>query len=212
VLAVTVSDTSIDQITLMPVKDLQEFFGSLAKKISATDAKISAPITKEIINRIQFLVDVGLGYLNLDRKVMTLSGGEEQRIRLATQIGTRLSGVLYILDEPSIGLHARDQQQLINTLLQLRDLGNTVIVVEHDSQTMMASDWIIDIGPGAGKHGGKVVFEGTPKALLKSHTLTGDYCLGGRKFMSRLIPNSQLPLTRGSSPPVLPNQILNLKI
>ncbi|MSU54386.1 MAG: excinuclease ABC subunit A [Candidatus Staskawiczbacteria bacterium] len=181
VLAVTVSDKSIDNIVLMPVDELQEFFENLSKKISANDIKISQPIIKEIINRTQFLVDVGLGYLNLDRKVMTLSGGEEQRIRLATQIGTRLSGVLYILDEPSIGLHARDQKRLIDTLLQLRDLGNTVIVVEHDSQTMMASDWIIDIGPGAGKHGGKVVFEGTPNQILTSSSLTGKYLSGRLK-------------------------------
>ncbi|MGD0577170.1 MAG: excinuclease ABC subunit UvrA, partial [Candidatus Staskawiczbacteria bacterium] len=114
------------------------------------------------------------------RKAGTLAGGEEQRIRLATQIGSKLSGVLYILDEPSIGLHARDQHKLIDTLVKLKDLGNTVVVVEHDPQTMQASDWIVDIGPGAGKHGGKVVFEGTYKEILKSHTLTGDY-LSGRK-------------------------------
>ncbi|OGZ65558.1 MAG: excinuclease ABC subunit A [Candidatus Staskawiczbacteria bacterium RIFCSPHIGHO2_02_FULL_43_16] len=185
VLAVTVGDKSIDNIVEMPVEKLQDFFVGLQKNLAAGETKISAPITKEIIDRTQFLIDVGLNYLNLDRKAGTLSGGEEQRIRLATQIGSKLSGVLYILDEPSIGLHARDQQRLIDTLLQLRDLGNTVIVVEHDSQTMMASDWIFDIGPGAGKHGGKVMFAGTPKALLKSNTLTGKYLSGRLKVDSQ---------------------------
>ncbi len=190
VLAVTILEKPIDQITKMPVDALQDFFAGLVKKLSISETKISQPITKEIINRIQFLVDVGLGYLNLDRKVMTLSGGEEQRIRLATQIGTRLSGVLYILDEPSIGLHARDQHRLIETLYKLRDLGNTVIVVEHDPETMMASDWIVDIGPGAGKHGGRVIFEGTPAQILKSKCLTGEY-LSGRKKVSTVIVRQQ---------------------
>ncbi len=183
ILAVTVGDKSIYQIVQMPIDKLQGFFAGLQKSLKTNDAKISQPITKEIIDRIQFLIDVGLNYLNLDRKAGTLSGGEEQRIRLATQIGSRLSGVLYILDEPSIGLHARDQHRLIDTLLQLRDLGNTVIVVEHDQQTMLACDWIIDIGHGAGKHGGKVVFEGTPDQILKSKCLTGEY-LSGRKKVS----------------------------
>jgi excinuclease ABC subunit A len=121
-----------------------------------------------------------LDYLTLNRKAQTLAGGEEQRIRLATQIGSKLTGVLYILDEPSVGLHARDQGRLIKTLKKLRDLGNTVLVVEHDPQTIRAADWLIDIGPGAGKKGGKIIFQGTPKELLKAHTLTGDY-LSGRK-------------------------------
>jgi len=180
ILAVTVGDISIDKISEMPVEMSKEFFEKLQKKLSENDLKISKQIIKEILDRIQFLNDVGLGYLTLARKSNTLSGGEEQRIRLATQIGSKLSGVLYILDEPSIGLHAKDQQKLIDTLLKLRDLGNTVIVVEHDSQTMQAADWIIDIGPGAGKHGGKVIFEGTYKQILKADTLTGEY-LSGRK-------------------------------
>ncbi len=180
VLAVTVGDASIDAVVSMPIDKASVFFAELGKKLGVGDQKISQPITKEISERIQFLVDVGLNYLTLDRKAGTLSGGEEQRIRLATQIGSKLSGVLYILDEPSIGLHARDQQRLIDTLLRLRDLGNTVIVVEHDSQTMLAADWIVEIGPGAGKHGGKIVFEGTVKELLKAKTLTGEY-LSGRK-------------------------------
>ncbi len=185
VLAVTVGDpgASIDTIVEMPVENARVFFDGLAKKLSEGDKKISQPIVKEIIERLQFLLDVGLNYLTIDRKAGTLSGGEEQRIRLATQIGSKLSGVLYILDEPSIGLHARDQQRLIDTLLRLRELGNTVVVVEHDSQTMLAADWVVEIGPGAGKHGGKVVFEGTPKQLLKSKTLTGEY-LSGRKKVS----------------------------
>ncbi len=185
VLAVTVEEKSIDAIVGLPVDKVKEFFLSAVKKFNASELKISEPITKEIVERIQFLIDVGLDYLTLDRRAGTLSGGEEQRIRLATQIGSKLSGVLYILDEPSIGLHARDQQRLIDTLLRLRDLGNTVIVVEHDPQTMMASDWIVDIGPGAGKHGGKVMFEGTPQQMLKSHTLTGDYLSGRKKIESK---------------------------
>jgi excinuclease ABC subunit A len=180
VLAVTVSGKSIYEVVQMPIELLKDFFTTLPNSLTAGEIKICQPIIKEIIDRTQFLMDVGLNYLNLDRKAGTLSGGEEQRIRLATQIGSKLSGVLYILDEPSIGLHARDQHRLIETLLQLRDLGNTVIVVEHDMQTMLASDWIIDIGPGAGKHGGKVTFAGTPKQILKSKCLTGEY-LSGRK-------------------------------
>ncbi len=183
VLAVTVGGASIDTIVEMPVEKTRDFFAALIKKLSVNEAKISQPITKEISERIQFLLDVGLNYLTLDRKAGTLSGGEEQRIRLATQIGSKLSGVLYILDEPSIGLHARDQHRLIETLFQLRDLGNTVVVVEHDSQTMLAADWVVEIGPGAGKHGGRVIFEGTPAQLLKSKTLTGDY-LSGRKTVA----------------------------
>ena len=181
VLAVTVKDKSIAQISEMPILQTKEFFETLSSKLNINELKISKPIIKEIIDRSQFLVDVGLGYLTLGRKAGTLAGGEEQRIRLATQIGSNLSGVLYILDEPSVGLHPRDQHRLIETLKKLRDLGNTVIVVEHDYQTIRkGADWVIDIGPGAGKHGGKVVFEGTPEKLLKSHTLTGDY-LSGRK-------------------------------
>jgi len=172
VLAITVNDISIDKIVEMSLEKLKDFFNALP------ESKVSKPITKEISERLQFLNDVGLGYLTLGRKAGTLAGGEEQRIRLATQIGSKLSGVLYILDEPSVGLHARDQHRLIETLVRLKELGNSVIVVEHDPQTMMASDWIIDIGPGAGKHGGKVVFQGTPKQLLKSNCLTGKYLSG----------------------------------
>ncbi|MCX6722357.1 MAG: excinuclease ABC subunit UvrA [Candidatus Staskawiczbacteria bacterium] len=184
VLAVTVADLSIDKVVNLSIDKVKEVFQKLPTKLNAGELKISQPILKEIIERTQFLNDVGLAYLTLARKAGTLAGGEEQRIRLATQIGSKLSGVLYILDEPSIGLHARDQHKLIDTLVKLKELGNTVVVVEHDPQTMAASDWIVDIGPGAGKHGGKVVFEGTYKEILKAHTLTGDY-LSGRKTVGR---------------------------
>lgn len=180
VLAVTVADLSIDKVVEMSIDKVKEIFSKLPTKLNAGEMKVSSPILKEVVDRTQFLNDVGLAYLTLARKAGTLAGGEEQRIRLATQIGSKLSGVLYILDEPSIGLHARDQHKLIDTLVKLKELGNTVVVVEHDPQTMQASDWIVDIGPGAGKHGGKVVFEGTYKEILKAHTLTGDY-LSGRK-------------------------------
>ena len=179
VLAVTVFDKSISDVAEMPINQLKEFF-SKRRQVKKSEEEIIQPIVKEIINRIQFLIDVGLDYLTLDRRAMTLAGGEEQRIRLATQIGSKLTGVLYILDEPSIGLHPRDQHRLIGTLKKLRDFGNTVVLVEHDPQTIRAADWIVEIGPGAGKHGGKVIFEGTPKQILKSRTLTGDY-LSGRK-------------------------------
>jgi len=200
VLAVTVAGKSIDQVVEMPVSRVKELFEKIIElgirkqelgrekrkspnslfMLPNSEFKIASPIIKEIINRLQFLIDVGLNYLTIDRRAATLAGGEEQRIRLATQIGSKLTGVLYILDEPSVGLHARDQGRLITTLKKLRDLGNTILVVEHDPQTIKEADWTIDIGPGAGKHGGRIIFEGTPKALLQSHTLTGDY-LSGRK-------------------------------
>ncbi|MFA6190338.1 MAG: excinuclease ABC subunit UvrA [Candidatus Staskawiczbacteria bacterium] len=188
VLAVTVNDLSIDKIVDLPIDKVRDFFSRLSgtpqsagQKLNAGETKICQPILKEIIDRTQFLNDVGLSYLTLSRKAGTLAGGEEQRIRLATQIGSKLSGVLYILDEPSIGLHARDQHKLIETLEKLKELGNTVVVVEHDPQTMQAADWVVDIGPGAGKHGGKVVFEGTYKEILKSDCLTGKYLSGKLK-------------------------------
>ncbi|MEK7510427.1 MAG: excinuclease ABC subunit UvrA [Patescibacteria group bacterium] len=188
VLAVTVGKKSIDAVVQESVERIKEFFEELAEiqpnrqeGLSEAEHKIAHPILKEIINRLKFLVEVGLEYLTLARKAETLSGGEEQRIRLATQIGSKLTGVLYILDEPSVGLHARDQHRLIATLKQLRDLGNSVIVVEHDPQTIREADWVIDIGPGAGKHGGRVIFTGSPKQLLKSNTLTGEYLVGKRR-------------------------------
>jgi excinuclease ABC subunit A len=178
-LAVTIEGKSIDQIVETQIDKIKEFFEKLLA--DSKEKQISQQIIREIINRLNFLIDVGLDYLTLGRKAETLAGGEEQRIRLATQIGSQLTGVLYILDEPSVGLHARDQNRLIKTLKQLRDLGNSVVVTEHDPQTIREADWVLDIGPGAGKYGGRVVFEGTPKELLKSHTLTGDYLAGRKK-------------------------------
>jgi len=200
VLSVTVAGKSIDQVVSMPINEAEEFFEKSQKShdrgkngISEGKMKIAGPIIKEIINRLQFLADVGLDYLTLDRKASTLAGGEEQRIRLATQIGSKLTGVLYILDEPSVGLHARDQSRLIETLKKLRDLGNSIAVVEHDPQTIRAADWVIDVGPGAGKHGGHITFQGTPKELLKSHTLTGEYLSGRKKVeIKSQITNSKL--------------------
>ncbi len=184
VLAVKVAGKSIDQMVEIPIDETRVFFKKLLLSkshiLKTNELKIGQPIIKEIVNRLQFLIDVGLNYLTLNRKAATLSGGEGERIRLATQIGSKLTGVIYILDEPSIGLHARDQKRLIETLKKLKELGNTVLVVEHDPQTVLAADWVIDIGPGAGKKGGKVMFQGTPRKLLKANTLTGEY-LSGRK-------------------------------
>ncbi len=182
-LSVKVSTKLIDQIVEMSIDKAKEFFEKLP--MANNVGKIAQPIVKEIINRLQFLIDVGLDYLTLDRKAGTLAGGEEQRIRLATQIGSKLTGVLYILDEPSVGLHVRDQGRLIETLEELKDLGNTVIICEHDPQTIRAADWVIDVGPKAGKKGGRVIFEGTPRELLKSKTLTGDYMAGKKKVEIR---------------------------
>jgi len=200
-LSVKIAGKSIADICEIEISKLKEFFENLKFENEAKE-KIARPIVKEILNRIQFLIDVGLDYLTLERRADTLAGGEEQRIRLATQIGSKLTGVLYILDEPSVGLHARDQGRLIKTLKKLRDLGNTVIVCEHDPQTILEADWVIDLGPGAGKKGGRIVFEGTPKQLLKSHTLTGDYLSGRKKVEIRnskfeirnkfQIPNSKI--------------------
>jgi len=199
VLAVTVADVSIDKISDMSVDKTKLFFEELPEKLNSAETKVSHPITKEIIDRLSFLNDVGLAYLTLGRKSGTLAGGEEQRIRLATQIGSKLSGVLYILDEPSIGLHARDQHKLIETLVKLKELGNTVVVVEHDPQTMQAADWIVDIGPGAGKHGGKVVFEGTYKEILKSDCLTGKYLSGRMKVSDSRLPRRSAPRNDGTN-------------
>jgi excinuclease ABC subunit A len=182
-LAVKIVDHSIYDISTKTIDDAKIFFQSLDKQkgFTARDKKISSQIVKEILSRLDFLLNVGLNYLTLDRAANTLSGGEAQRIRLANQIGTALVGVLYILDEPSIGLHQRDNDKLISTLKKLRDLGNTVIVVEHDEATMEAADWLIDVGPGAGEHGGKIVVAGTPNTVKKSNqSITGQY-LAGKK-------------------------------
>jgi Excinuclease ABC subunit A len=159
-LAVTVGGLNIAQLTALSVEEAQRFFDELPLKLNERQRHIAHQLLREIQTRLGFLLDVGLGYLTLDRPAATLAGGEAQRIRLATQIGSGLMGVLYILDEPSIGLHQRDNQKLIRTLLHLRDLGNTIIVVEHDEETIRTADHIIDIGPGAGEHGGYIVAQG----------------------------------------------------
>ncbi len=178
-LSVTLGKKNIDEIVQMPVNKLQDWFKDLSDKLNSREKDISSTILKEINYRLKFLVDVGLGYLTLGRASAELSGGEAQRIRLASQIGSGLSGVLYVLDEPSLGLHQVDQGKLIKTLKQLRDLGNTVLVVEHDAETILESDYVFDFGPGAGEHGGKVVSEGTPDQIKKDkNSLTGRYLSG----------------------------------
>ncbi|MFI8575879.1 excinuclease ABC subunit UvrA [Rossellomorea aquimaris] len=180
-LAVKVDSLHIGEVTAFSIEEAEEFFHKL--ELSEKDMKIANLILREIRERLGFLVNVGLEYLTLSRAAGTLSGGEAQRIRLATQIGSRLTGVLYILDEPSIGLHQRDNDRLIDTLKNMREIGNTLIVVEHDEDTMMAADYLIDIGPGAGVHGGEVVSAGTPQEVMDdSNSLTGQY-LSGKKFI-----------------------------
>lgn len=180
-LAVKVDSLHIGEVTAFSIEEAEQFFQKL--QLSEKDMKIANLILREIRERLGFLVNVGLEYLTLSRAAGTLSGGEAQRIRLATQIGSRLTGVLYILDEPSIGLHQRDNDRLIDTLKNMREIGNTLIVVEHDEDTMMAADYLIDIGPGAGVHGGEVVSAGTPQEVMDdSNSLTGQY-LSGKKFI-----------------------------
>ena len=176
-LFIKIGGMSLADIVKLTVKDLLEYFETIT--LNTRDTEIARGILKEITERLRFMVDVGLDYLSLDRTVTTLSGGEAQRIRLATQIGSSLVGVLYILDEPSIGLHQRDNIRLLNTLKGLRDMGNTVIVVEHDEETIRQADYVIDMGPGAGTHGGKVIFSGTPQQISKSkESITGRYLSG----------------------------------
>ena len=153
--AVRVDGRSIADLCALPISELAEVLPAL--ELSPRDSQISVPVLAEVATRLQFLLDVGLDYLTLDRAAATLAGGEAQRIRLATQIGSGLVGVLYVLDEPSVGLHQRDNHRLLETLLRLRDLGNTLIVVEHDEDTIRSADWVVDIGPGAGEHGGEIV-------------------------------------------------------
>ncbi len=172
---------NIAEVSNLTLVDLQQWLTELPQHLSDRQMSVAGEILKEMRTRLQFLLDVGLGYLSLNRATMTLSGGESQRIRLATQIGSQLVNVLYILDEPSIGLHQRDNELLIRSLKKLRDIGNTVIVVEHDRDMMMAADYVVDIGPAAGRKGGQVVFQGTPAEMLKQHTLTADYLNGTRK-------------------------------
>ena len=176
-LSVTVHHKSIREVTMLSVKKAQEFFKEL--ELSPKERTIAKQIFKEIDARLSFLANVGLEYLTLDRESQTLAGGEAQRIHLATQIGSGLTGVLYVLDEPSIGLHQRDNRRLLDTLIRLRDIGNTLVVVEHDEETMRMADWIIDLGPGAGAHGGEIVAEGPlPKILAEKRSLTGQYLTG----------------------------------
>lgn len=174
-LSFRLADKNIFDLSCMDLQDLYDWMDHVEESLSDRQRKIAVEILKEIRSRLKFLLDVGLGYLSLNRSTMTLSGGESQRIRLATQIGSRLVNVLYILDEPSIGLHQRDNQRLINSLKTLRDEGNTVVVVEHDKDMMLNADYIIDMGPFAGRKGGEVVFQGTPEELLKTDTLTARY-------------------------------------
>lgn len=180
-LSVKVGDMNIAEVCQLSIGKAKDYFESMT--FSEHDDHIARPILKEIVDRLNFLNDVGLDYLTLDRIAGSLSGGESQRIRLATQIGSQLSGVLYILDEPSIGLHQRDNDRLIHSLIQMRDLGNTLIVVEHDEETMMASDYLVDIGPGAGELGGRILAAGTPKQVMANKTsLTGKYLKGTEKI------------------------------
>ena len=193
ILAVTVGGLNISQVTQLSAIDELHFFEEL--DLNDRELQIAARIIKEIKERLRFLVDVGLDYLTLERATATLSGGEAQRIRLATQIGAGLMGVLYILDEPSIGLHQRDNARLIATLERLRDLGNTVIVVEHDEETIRCADHVIDMGPGAGEHGGEIVAQGTPEQILLTEgSLTADY-LAGRRTIA--VPQKRRNPNRG---------------
>jgi excinuclease ABC subunit A len=190
VLAVTIGEKSIAQICELSIDDCAAFLKQV--KLSKREAQIAERVMKEVHARLGFLLDVGLDYLSLDRPAGTLSGGEAQRIRLATQIGSGLVGVLYVLDEPSIGLHQRDNRRLIETLTRLRDLGNTLIVVEHDEETIRTADWVVDIGPGAGEHGGKVVVSGSYEELIASkESITGAY-LSGRRSIA--IPSKRRPI------------------
>ena len=178
-LGVLINEKNIGQVSSLSIQELSDFFQKV--DLTKMEHEIADQILKEVRQRLSFLVNVGLSYLTLDRPAATLSGGEAQRIRLATQIGSQLMGVLYILDEPSIGLHPRDNNRLLDTLKSLRDIGNSILVVEHDKETIEAADYVIDLGPGAGKHGGEIIFAGTPKQLLNStRSLTGKY-LSGKK-------------------------------
>ena len=201
VLAVKINKKNIYEVTQMSIKDLVEFFKDL--KLSEEKAKIADLIIKEIRSRLDFLKNVGLEYLTLSRSAATLSGGEAQRIRLATQIGSKLTGVLYVLDEPSIGLHQRDNEMLIKSLLEMRDLGNTLIVVEHDTDTMLASDMIVDIGPGAGDQGGQVMAQGTPEEVMNNeNSITGKYLSGKLKIevpKTRRKGNRKLLIIQGAT-------------
>jgi len=206
-LAVKIGNKNIAEMSSMSIGEVTEFITNL--KLGKREMAIAQRVLKEVIERLQFLLDVGLDYLSLDRAAGTLSGGEAQRIRLATQIGSGLVGVLYVLDEPSIGLHQRDNKKLIDTLIRLRNLGNTLIVVEHDEETIRAADWVVDIGPGAGEHGGYVVSSGTVKDLENNKkSITGDY-ISGRK--SVVVSKKRRPIDKERMIKVVEAQENNLK-
>ncbi len=202
-LGITINNQSIVYYTQLSIREALNILSNLSD-LNSREHTISTPILKEIKERLGFLVSVGLDYLTLDRSATTLAGGEAQRIRLASQIGTGLSGVLYVLDEPSIGLHQRDNQRLIDTLKRLRDLGNSVIVVEHDADMMRQSDWIVDFGPGAGEHGGQVISAGTPAHIMSDpKSLTGQYLSGKKQIVTtndnRMTTNDEILLIKGAS-------------
>lgn len=206
---------NIADLAQMDIAELATFIENLKTKLTGKEKVIASEILKEIGNRLSFLMDVGLNYLSLNRNSSSLSGGESQRIRLATQIGSQLVNVLYILDEPSIGLHQRDNIRLINSLKQLRDIGNSIIVVEHDKDIMLESDYVIDIGPGAGRFGGNIMFQGSPKDLLKTDTLTASYLNGSRKIeipAQRRKGNGKYILLKGAKGHNLKNVDLHLPL
>lgn len=197
-LSVKIVGRDMSDLARLSVDDALEFFRQLGERLSKRQLAIGERAVKEVIERLSFLKDVGLGYLTMDRNARTLAGGEAQRIRLATQIGSGLMGCLYILDEPSIGLHQRDNRKLIETLIRLRDLGNTVLVVEHDEETMLAADYIMELGPGAGEHGGRVVAKGTVEEFLTSDCSTAKFLTGREKI--------EIPAVRRE--PKTPNPLL----
>lgn len=210
-----IDEKSIAEISGMDLISMSEWIESLEEKLEERHMAIARDIIREIRNRLQFLLNVGLDYLSLERSARSLSGGESQRIRLATQIGSQLVDVLYILDEPSIGLHQRDNVRLINALKELRDIGNSVIVVEHDREMIESADWVVDIGPGAGRHGGKIVGTGKPGQMLDCHTITCDYLSGRKKIevpVKRRNGNGQWIILRGARGNNLKNVTLNLPI
>src|SRR5262249_31276926 len=205
-LAVRVEGMSIADFTAMPVSRALEKASGI--RLAGRELQIAGRIMQEIVERLQFLNAVGLGYISLDRSAATLSGGEGQRIRLATQIGSKLRGVLYVLDEPSIGLHHRDNHRLLEALAELRDLGNTVLVVEHDEETIRRADYVIDLGPGAGRHGGQLVAHGTPEEIIRvPESLTGAY-ISGRTQIAMLAERRQ---TNGSAISIVGARENNLK-
>lgn len=211
-----INDKNIAELAEMDIVNLAKWFEELPAHLNKKQKEIATDILSEIRKRIDFLLNVGIDYLNLNRPAKSLSGGEAQRIRLATQIGSLLTGILYILDEPSIGLHQRDNQRLIQSLKELRDIGNSIIVVEHDKDTMLASDYIVDIGPAAGKHGGEITFEGTPKDVKKGKSLTCDYLNGKKKIevpkKRRKARNDEFLILKGAKGHNLKNVTLKLPL